>query len=391
MLNLTGYIVNYLCFLLLCVLMVNGIPLRGRVDIIEKRIGVVETRMNSDNELAREMFLSLQQNFEDINSSMITRKNQKCPIMDQRGVKEDQSDSENNVEILQSSRVMMTLGLKREKQWTRDQVKILSTQMGEHSDRLDRQFLNLTNQIHLHNDELTKNYSKLRTDTIDKAEREKQWTKDQVKNLTSQVHEQTDQLNNNFSELRTELIGVNEEIKSDIYLKINKTDMLISSQQKEIEALKETQTNLLNALMSTNVVKYDYTCPSDWKKYSSYCYLFPKDRMKFDEARAYCKRLEATLPDIENQAENSFIADYLNDYSYFAWIGYSDEEKEGTWISGRTGQPASFTNFADGHSNGGIGGNCAGISPWGGKWYALNPQSEQIVVCKKDATMEFKL
>jgi hypothetical protein len=187
--------------------------------------------------------------------------------------------------------------------------------MGEHSDRLDRQFSNLTNQIHLHTDELTNNYSKLRTDIIDKTEKEKQWTRDQV-----------------------------TKMESDVYIEINKTGMIISSQQKEIEALKETQTKLLNALISKNVMKYDYTCPSDWKKHSSYCYFFSKDYMTFYEARSYCKLLGATLPDIENQAEDAFIADHSKVlYRYDIWIGYSDEEKEGIWVSERTGQPASFT------------------------------------------------
>ncbi|XP_060551278.1 C-type lectin domain family 4 member M-like [Ruditapes philippinarum] len=322
MLKLTGYIMHNLCFLFLCVLMVDSIPLRGRVDIIEKRIGVVESRMNSDNELAREMFLSLQQNFEDLNSSMINLKNQMCPIMDQCGVKEDQSDSEKNVEILQSSRVMMTLGLKREKQWVRDQVKKLFTQMGEHSDRLDQ---------------VTK-------------------------------------------------------MESDAYIEINKACMVMSSQQKEIEALKETRTNLLNALISKNEEKYDYTCPPDWKKYSSFCYLFSEDIMKFDEARAYCKLLGATVADFKNQAENDVIAD-LPKVLRFAWIGYSDEEKEGTWISERTGQPASFTNFADGQPSGGIHQNCAVLHFYNGKWHDWTCHSggKWHVVCKKDATIEFKL
>ncbi|XP_060578740.1 CD209 antigen-like protein A [Ruditapes philippinarum] len=357
---------------------------RDRFDIIEKRIGIIETRLNSDNDLAKEMIWSLQQNFEEFNNSMINLKDQMCHETDQlSSVKKEQTNSEKSVEILKSSRVLASLGLNREKQWTRDQVRNLTTQMGEHSDLLDRQFLDLTNQIHLHTDELIKNYSKLRTDMLDKTEREKQWTRDQVKKLTSQVNEQTNQLTNNFSKLRTELIASKEEMESK--LNVSKIEMLISAQLKEIETIKKTQTDIENTLISANIVSY--TCPSDWTKYSSYCYLYVGGHKMFSEARAHCKRIGATLCDIENEAENSFITSLIKTWT---WVGISDEEGEGHWISERTGQPASFTNFGN-YSRAYLD-NCAGINKYylNDNWRFSPCSYVMKFICKKDVTKVIK-
>jgi hypothetical protein len=149
------------------------------------------------------------------------------------------------------------------------------------------------------------------------------------------VNEQTNQLTNNFSELRAELIASKEEMESK--LNVSKIEILLSDQMKKIETLMETQTKIVNTLISANMASY--TCPSDWQKYLSYCYLYVKEYKTFSEARAHCKRLGATLCDIENEAENTIIASIR----VRVWVGIYYEEKEGHWISERTGQPASYT------------------------------------------------
>ncbi|XP_060595626.1 CD209 antigen-like protein B, partial [Ruditapes philippinarum] len=384
MYNVMGNTVKCLLFLS-GVLIIDAKSLRGRLDIVEKRMSVVESRVSADNELAKEMFVSLQQNFDELNNSMINFKDQMCPIMDQQTGKKEQTNSAKRVEHLKSSQVLVLLGLKREKQWTRNQMKNLTIQLTEHTNQLEKHFENLTDQIHLQNDQLTKSYSKFKIEMTGKSEREKNWTRNQVEKLTGLVNEQTDLLNQNFSELKNELKDDKEEMESnlevinakiddkiqtklskldeiiannvkdmrEVSLKSDTTEQLICTQQREIEALKETQAKLLK------LVNFDYTCLSDWTKYSSYCYLYVDETKTFSEARAHCKRLGATVSDIENEAENTFIKGLKRFYGFSLWIGYSDEIEEGTWISERTGKPESFTNFRTGQPNGGTRENCA--------------------------------
>jgi hypothetical protein len=63
--------------------------------------------------------------------------------------------------------------------------------------------------------------------------------------------------------------------------------------------------------------------------------LYVDEFKTFSEARAHCKRLGATVSDIENEDENTGIVSFIGKRG--EWIGYFDEKEEGTWISERTG------------------------------------------------------
>jgi hypothetical protein len=328
MINVMENTVVILFFLFLFVSMMDA-KRRDRFDIIEKRIGsvetrvsIVETRINSDNELSK----SLQQNFEELNNSVINFKDQMCPKMDQQTGKEKQTSSTKRIELLKSSRILVSLGLNREKQWTRDQVEKLTGLVNKQTDLLNQNFSELKNEL-----------------KDDKEERESN-----IEVINAKID---DKIQTKLSK-HDEIIANNVKDINKVSLKSDTTEKLISVQQREIEALKETQANLVIVLVSANLINLenminfenliDFTCPSDWTKYSSYCYLFVNEDKTFSEARAHCKRLGTTLSDIENEAENTVIGGGLGRYGDI-WVGYSDEKEEGTWISERTGQPASFT------------------------------------------------
>ncbi|XP_060566781.1 CD209 antigen-like [Ruditapes philippinarum] len=341
---------------------------RDRFDIIEKRIGgvetrisIVETRINSDNELAK----SLQQNFEELNNSVINFKDQMCPTMHQQTGKEKQTSSPKRVELLKSSRILVSLGLNREKQWTRDQVEKLTGQVNDQTDLLKRNFSELKNELKVEKEELESNLEVINAKLDEK--------------IQTKLNKLDEIITNNVIDI------------TQVFLKSHTTEKLISTQQREIEALKETQAKLLNALISTKLVNYDYTCLSDWTKYSSYCYLVVHELKTFNEARAHCKRLEATVSDIENEAENTFIMRFkVRDY-FYAWIGYSYEKEEGTWISERTGQHASFTNFVTGLLDGGTRENCAVNYIGSSLWVVVPCYKRYQFICKKDVQIDLKL
>jgi hypothetical protein len=69
--------------------------------------------------------------------------------------------------------------------------------------------------------------------------------------------------------------------------------------------------------------------------------LYVNKKKTFIEARAHCKLLGATVSDIENEAENTFITGLAA--RSWTWVGIFNEEGEGHLISERTGQPVSYT------------------------------------------------
>ncbi|XP_060566746.1 C-type lectin domain family 12 member B-like [Ruditapes philippinarum] len=213
-----------------------------------------------------------------------------CPIMDQQTETEKQANSPKRVEILKSSRIIVSLGLNKEKQWTRDQVEKLAGLVHEQTDLLNRIFSELKNELKVEKEELESNLEIITNNVKD------------IKEVSAKID---DKFQTKLSKV-DEIITNNVKDINEVSLKSDTTEKLISAQQREIEALKETQAKLLNALISRKLVNY-YTCPSDWTKYSSYCYLYVDERKTFSEARAHCKRLGATLSDIENEAENTFI------------------------------------------------------------------------------------
>ncbi|XP_060572659.1 C-type lectin domain family 4 member F-like [Ruditapes philippinarum] len=286
---------------------------RRKLTVLEKRIGLVEFRMNNDNEQANEMFTTLQQNYEELNDSVHHLKDQKCP---QSMNGEEKGDGTNMykkdiIEMQTQSQMLVSLGIESEKKWTRDQVGKLTNQLSENTDLLKRQCSDLSNQIHLQNDQVTKNYSRL---------------KDMNDAIVKKNEQMEDQMNLNLKRIETQQKEI--ETLKDILAKINST----------LYSTTPTTTHVQTTTPKTTT----FICPMGWIRFSAYCYLLVNEKKNFYEARANCESVGASLADFTSQTENSFVAEKLQIGSN-TWIGYSDEETEGTWVSLRTGQSARFT------------------------------------------------
>lgn len=80
--------------------------------------------------------------------------------------------------------------------------------------------------------------------------------------------------------------------------------------------------------------------------------IFDNDKT-YHEAEAYCESLGGHLATIHNQEENDYLYRYMVSQGYAsAYFGFSDEENEGEW-KWVNGEPAFYTNWADGEPNGG--------------------------------------
>jgi hypothetical protein len=215
--------------------------------------------------------------------------------------------SEENDDSCKASRMLASMGIQREKKWLRDQVATLTHLMNEQNIRIDTKM-------------------KLLGSCEDKAS--------DLEIILANINKS----------VQTELRKMNESIKRNIklidhliFLKIQRSEMTINAQNREIETLKEILVASSNVNYSTSAT---LSCLPDWTQFSSHCYLLVKKRKSFFAANARC-HLGATLADFKSREANAFIVDQYRIQQKF-WIGYSDEKQETKWISERTGQPAQY-------------------------------------------------
>jgi hypothetical protein len=117
--------------------------------------------------------------------------------------------------------------------------------------------------------------------------------------------------------------------------------------------------------------------------YNGHEYELITTQMTWQEARDYCLSLGGHLVSITSAEENDFV-DILAE-SYFVWIGFCDEETEGTW-EWITGEDNTYTNWRFNEPN-----NCCGGEDYGemindGTWNDLggpgNPSTTRRFVCE---------
>merc|ERR1719323_2186383 len=96
--------------------------------------------------------------------------------------------------------------------------------------------------------------------------------------------------------------------------------------------------------------------------------------MNWSEANDMCAALDtdkvATLTSIRSQAENDIVISLMGG----GWIGGNDQDAEGEWRWVEDGSlvddgSGSFTNWAEGHPNGGESKNCMTMYGGDGTWY----------------------
>ncbi|XP_060572662.1 CD209 antigen-like protein B [Ruditapes philippinarum] len=310
--------------------------LRKRLTMVEKRIGFVETRMNNDNELANAMFTTLQQNYEELNNTVLHLKEQMCPKIEFVEKKREHTNKKEIVETVKHSHMLVSLGIKSEKKWTRDQVENLTIQFSKETGRVNRQLSDFTDQMNLQNSLLTKKYSEFKSELIGMN-----------KDIKSDLQLMVTDIDN---QIQVKLRQMNEAIIQNKKLMESQTH-LINAQQAELEALKKEQVEVKHNLKSILI------CPEGWKMILENCYMYIQEKKTLSKARANCELVGGYLADIESQEENSLIIDKLG-INGKSWIGYSDEEEEKQWVSFKTGRTASFTNFRKGQPDSGTLQNC---------------------------------
>ena len=85
-------------------------------------------------------------------------------------------------------------------------------------------------------------------------------------------------------------------------------------------------------------------CPQWWSINSGSCYNLSSSKQSFPDAVTWCKATPgAYLVEIQSSSENSFVAGLRGNTNL--WIGYSDQQIEGSWLWNNTGLPGRYTNW----------------------------------------------
>ena len=91
-----------------------------------------------------------------------------------------------------------------------------------------------------------------------------------------------------------------------------------------------------------------------YKKVGDSCYMFKDMPATYREAKRYCSQRGGHLVEIETEEEYKMLEqewmmveseDNSCDTFRGWWIGVNDLEKEGTWVSDRTGEEPTFTKW----------------------------------------------
>lgn len=122
-------------------------------------------------------------------------------------------------------------------------------------------------------------------------------------------------------------------------------------------------------------------------------YVICDELQSWANAEAQCQSMgeEWHLASVRSRAENDFLRDALVGTvlnaagNPFAWIGYTDEAKEGSWVW-TDGDPSTFVNWIDPEPNGGDSQNCVmfrGGSTWNGTWNDIGCSNTNPYVCTR--------
>ncbi|XP_034044860.1 C-type lectin domain family 4 member F-like isoform X2 [Thalassophryne amazonica] len=192
----------------------------------------------------------------------------------------------------------------------------------------------------------------------------------QLESLMYNLTKERDDLQTNNSQLQTFNYNLTENMSQ---LVANKEKLEVINRNLTQEN-NELQTNLSKAL--ANVCTYG-------NSFGGNCYFFSIAQKNWYDSKAECEKHGAHLVTISNKDEQQFITSKASGEH---WIGFTDEEEEGTWkwVNGeplntmywRTKQPDNYNNNED----------CATVVPHDSlnNWNDLDCQKSRRWICEKE-------
>ncbi|XP_056454929.1 galactose-specific lectin nattectin-like [Gadus chalcogrammus] len=109
------------------------------------------------------------------------------------------------------------------------------------------------------------------------------------------------------------------------------------------------------------------SCPPYWYESGTDCYKYVSGQMTWADAELQCQSLGANLVSIHSASEMIFITALIENFDPTKgrhWIGFSDLQKEGSWMWS-DGSPRDFATWFPNQPNNEAGGqHCGEITFW---------------------------
>ncbi|XP_053385334.1 low affinity immunoglobulin epsilon Fc receptor-like [Mercenaria mercenaria] len=324
--------------------------LKRRLNTLETRVNSIEMRINTDNELTRSTLTSMRQDVEALNTSIVILEDQACVCSNEREENDKQIKKNlgQSVVVSHQRETLIKKGFMDEKKWLRKKVKVIENEMRK-----------VANQVESNDDIIAETVTRM------------------------QVKE------NDLDRKLTEVIS---EVMAKCSAEIRKKDEKMDRQQAEIDDLKQ----MINEMKE---VPDNLPCPDGWTKFQSFCYLYVEEKMNYVSARETCLKLGASVADIQSSPENEFVYKLCENNGHTwtrsslkrnVWLGLTDEETEGVWISDRTREKSTYMNWNPGEPDDSPYQNCltmgfeAPFDQWNDIYCESTIGLQAQFVCKKE-------
>ncbi|XP_053386006.1 C-type lectin domain family 4 member F-like isoform X2 [Mercenaria mercenaria] len=344
--------------------------LKRRLGVLEQRMNVMEVRMNTDNEKT----ISLEQDIEALNTSLVYTKDQVCSNKMKKGDgQEVKSHSDRVIDIHRFSKARVSVDFANEKKWLREKMVVFENVIQEQGQLINISISEIRSNLRSHEqavntkvvDGLQTNFNTMNASMINivkdigsnmsSLSSEIVDIKDKVVAVENEINEQEVRIDSHKQAIHNILNVQSAEIKDKLQTKFNMINASMISMKKDIESnmsslsseiadikdivnaeIQEIYTPLLQKL-SAEIQEKDklineqrleignlkqsvdqmsgflLPCPTGWTKFKSYCYLYVKDRMPYYTARERCSSQGASVADIQSKGENDFIVKLCTD------------------------------------------------------------------------------
>lgn len=109
--------------------------------------------------------------------------------------------------------------------------------------------------------------------------------------------------------------------------------------------------------------------PLEAVEYNGHYYYIYTDEMSWEDAKEYCESVNGYLITITDEAEQSFVWNYVNDFAQLSsdsywetefWLGATDSKREGVW-KWANGEEFSYTNWGTSEPDDAFGGQDSAV------------------------------
>ena len=132
-------------------------------------------------------------------------------------------------------------------------------------------------------------------------------------------------------------------------------------------------------------------CPEGWIEKAGKCYRLPDETADFHDAAARCQQLGGKLTEPKNKQENDEVINLVKHYSNKSrfWLGFTDENQEGKFVLLSTGEPMTYSSWADDQPDDSgwfswSGEDCVELRmDWGEKWNDHGCDENKYFICER--------